>query len=66
MPSQIRVDSEFRSHRREVPGTLARTLPHRRSYLGFTLGLIATVVVALGGLGWWLVQSGIVQVQVSL
>ena len=64
MPSSIRVDSGFRSQRDETRGAMDRVLPHRKSYLGFTLGLLATVIVAQAGLVWWLVQSGIVYIQV--
>ena len=57
MPAPIRVDSEFRTHRREARGPLA--FEHRESYLGFVLGMVATVVVALAGLGYWTVQAGL-------
>ena len=66
MAAPVRFDSSFQTHRGDPRDALARVLPHRSSYLGFTLGLLATVIVAFAGLGWWLVQSGIVQVQISL
>ena len=66
MPSMIRVDSDFRSRRDDVRGAADRALPNRRSYLGFALGLVATVIVALAALGWWAVQSGLVTIQVNV
>ena len=66
MPSMIRVDSDFRSRHIATGGAMDRALPHRNSYLGFILGLFATVIVALAGLGWWAVQSGIVYVQINI
>ena len=66
MPSSIRVDSEFRTRRVEPGATMDRALPHRSSYLGFALGLLATVIVGVACLGWWLVQSGIVYIQINV
>ena len=59
MPTPIRVDNEFQSHRHEMSGVLNSALENRRSYLGFLLGMAATLVVVLGALGWTLVQTGI-------
>jgi hypothetical protein len=66
MPSTIRVDTEFRSSRGRLGGAVDKALPNRESYLGFVLGLIATIVVMLAGLGWWLVKSGIVYIQINV
>ena len=62
MPSSIRVDTGFRSRRVEVAAAVDRALPHRGAYLGFALGLVATVIVAMAGV-WWAVQSGVVYIQ---
>ena len=61
MPNSIRVDSEFKTNRRDMNGTLNRALENRRSYLGFTLGMAATVVVVLGALAWTFKQTGFLQ-----
>lgn len=66
MPATIRFDTQFQTRRSDPREAIARALPHRKSYLGFALGLMATVVVACAGLGWWLVQSGIVEVRIAM
>lgn len=59
MSPPVRVDQDFKSHRREMSGALNRALENRRSYLGFLLGMAATLVVVLGALGWTLVHAGV-------
>ena len=67
MPSSsIRVDNEFRSRREVVRGAVDRALPHRSSYLGFILGLFATVIIAMAAFAWWAVHSGLVYVQINM
>ena len=66
MRSTIRVDNEFRSGRPRFGGAVGNALPNRKSYLGFVLGLVATVIVAMGAIGWWLVQSGVVYIQINV
>ena len=63
MPSTIRVDTGFRSRRGDVGAAMDRALPHRGAYLGFALGFLATVIVAMAGIVWWAVQSGYVYIQ---
>ncbi len=58
MTAPIHVDADFHSNRVALRRSLNGALENRRSYLGFFLGMLATVVVALGGLAYWLITAG--------
>ena len=61
MPTPVRVDPGFASHRKEMRGSLNRALANRESYLGFVLGMSTTLVLAFAALSSWLVQTGALQ-----